>query len=346
MKLTIVNPAEFGIEETKANELTIGLKTILAEREMLIDAYNDVICLEITLENLETFKSLRLKIRDNRTKGIEKWHTVNKAYFLAGGRFCDAIKNKEASINDGMEEKLAAAEKHFENLEKERLLVIHNERVGKLSPFGYEIGNTDFASMDENMFNAILTGAETNHKAKLESELKAEQTRIENIRLEAEEKEKQHLEMDRLRKENEEKEKQIELERIEAEKKAQAEKAKADAALAESKRLAKIESDKQAKILADQKAANDKLQAELKAREDAEAKVKSDAVKAEALRLSEEKKVAKAPDKQKLKEYILSLGSDWKYDLKTPEASKLLVDINVKFAAFQKWANDQIEMYL
>ena len=38
--------------------------------------------LEITEENLPVFKELRLKIRDNRTKGIEKWHKLNKAFFL------------------------------------------------------------------------------------------------------------------------------------------------------------------------------------------------------------------------------------------------------------------------
>lgn len=337
-----VNPAEFGIEETKATELTVGLKTILAEREILIDAYNDVIGLEITPENLSTFKELRLKIRDNRTKGIEKWHTVNKAFFLAGGRFCDAIKNKESAVNDSMEEKLAAAEKHFENLEKERLKAIHNERVEKLLPFGYEIGNTDFASMDENMFNAILTGAKTNHESKLEAERKAEEAKQEALRLEAEEKEKQRIEMERLRKENEEKEKALAEQKKAADEALRIANEKAEAERKEAARLAKIESDKQAAIIAEQKAKADKLAAELKAKADAEAKMKLDAEKAEALRLAEEKKAAKAPDKEKLNKWIdgMIIGI-------TPnvggDAHKLALDIHVKFAAFQGWAKSQIE---
>ncbi len=120
MELT-VNPKEFGIEETKANELTSGLSTTLIEREALKESYKSIISLEITEDNLDKFKDLRIKIRDNRTKGIEKWHKANKEFFLTGGRFVDAIKNKEIIINEEMEAKLLAAEKFFENKEKERL---------------------------------------------------------------------------------------------------------------------------------------------------------------------------------------------------------------------------------
>jgi hypothetical protein len=199
-ELIKVDPKEFGLEETKANELTVGLKTILEERNVLIDAYNDVITLEITEQTLPTFRELRLQIRDNRTKGIEKWHKVNKEFFLTGGRFVDAIKNKEIAENERMESKLLDAEKHFENIEKERLKAVHDERVQKLVPYGYEIGTTDFSAMDENMFNAILIGAEKNHNDKIELACKQEEERLEALRIEAEQKEAQRLEMERLRK--------------------------------------------------------------------------------------------------------------------------------------------------
>ena len=246
----IVNPKEFGLEENKALELTSGLTTILTERETLKNAYLDVIELDVTEENLKTFKELRLKIVKNRTQGIEKWHKTTKDFFLTGGRFVDSVKNKEIFENERMENALLEKEKHFEDLEKARLKAIHEERISKLQPFNYEIGNVDFSAMDENMFNAILLGDETNHKDKLEAERLAEEQRLEALRIEAEEKEKQRLEMERLKAENEAKEKQIELERIEAEKVRLAEKAKADAELAEQKRLADAEAKKQADIIA------------------------------------------------------------------------------------------------
>jgi colicin import membrane protein len=336
-----ISPTEFGIEETKATELTSGLKTILAEREVLKDAYNDVITLEITEENLPMFKTLRLKIRDNRTKGIEVWHKNNKAFFLAGGRFVDAIKNKEVSENEAMETKLEAAEKHFENLEKERIKALHKVRVERLLPFGYDIGNVDFGMMDENMFNAILVGAEKTHNDRVEAEKKAEAERLEAARLEAERIEAQRLENERLKAEAAEKEKQLEKERAEAAKREAELQAKADAERAEAKRLADIEAKKQADLLAKQKAEADRLAAELKAKADAEAKAKAEAEAAEKKRLADEAKAAKAPDKKKLAVMVEALKLPT-VDLKENDAKALHNLIEQKFEGFKKWANEQI----
>jgi hypothetical protein len=341
-QITIVNPKEFGLEENKALELTSGLTTILTERETLKNAYLDVIDLDINEDTLAVFKELRLKIVKNRTQGIEKWHKANKEFFLTGGRFVDAVKNKEILENERMEKALMEKEKHFENLEKERLKAIHNERVEKLLPFNYEIGNVDFSGMDDNMFNAILLGAETNHKAKLEAERLAEEQRLEALRLEAEEKEKQRLEMERLKAENEAKEKQLELERIEAEKIRLAEKAKADAELAEQKRLADIEAKKQAEIIAKQKAEADKLAAELKAKADAELKEKQRIEAENKAKLEAEKKAAKAPDKDKLIAAINDMPVFAVLNLKTKEAQDKADLIRDKYNAFKTWANEQI----
>ena len=107
-----------------------SLAVIQNEREALINAYDDVIELEITHKNIKIFKELRLKIRDNRTKGIEPWHTTNKAVSLAIGRTIDAIKNREVEVNKRMEESLLNAEKHFENLEKQRIDNLSTTQAG------------------------------------------------------------------------------------------------------------------------------------------------------------------------------------------------------------------------
>ena len=337
----VVNPKEFGLEENKALELTSGLTTILTERETLKNAYLDVIDLDITEENLPTFKELRLKIVKNRTQGIEKWHKTTKDFFLTGGRFVDSVKNKEVFENERMEKSLLEKEKHFENLEKERLKAIHNERASKLIPFNYEIGNVDFSGMDENMFNAILLGAETNHKAILEAARLAEEARLEVIRLESEEREMQRLENERLKAENEAKEKQLELERIEAAKIQAEAKAKADAELAEQKRLADIEAKKQAEIIAKQKSEADKLAAQLKAKADAELKEKQRIEAETKAKLEAEKKAAKAPDKDKLYKVVNDLQINLS-ELKTEESRKIQAEIILKFEGFKTWANQQI----
>lgn len=327
--VTIIDPKEFGLKEENANKMVSGLNPIIEERSALEQIYAIVIKKELTPELLKEARDLRLKIRDNRTKGIEVWHKTTKDYFLKGGQFVDAIKRKENVVNELMEAKLSEIEKHFENIEAERIKALHTERAEKLRPFGYEIGATNFGLMDDNMFNAILVGAEKTHKDKLELEAKIEADRIEKERLEAEEREKQRIENERLKAENEAKEKQLAAERIEAEKKQAELKAKADAELAEQKRIADIEAKKQADIIAAQKVESDKLAAELKAKADAEAKEKQAKIDEENKRIADEKKAAKQPDKEKLRSVAMQVNElkNILPEMKTEEGKKVLESI-------------------
>lgn len=192
-ELTIVYPKEYGLEESKANELTIGLATIRDEKKLLIEEFRTVSVLELTEENIPIFSELRKKIVKNRTQGIIPWHTQNKAYFLAVGRFVDAIKNKEIAENERMEEKLFEAEKHFENLEKERILKLNDERMKLVSV--YEVDGTllNLGAMPDEVFNSFLSGTKMKYEAKKEAERKAAEE-LENARIEKERKEKLHNE--------------------------------------------------------------------------------------------------------------------------------------------------------
>src|SRR5690606_6984757 len=178
----LVNPQEFGLEAEKANEMVSSLKSTIAEREVLQNAYIDVIDLEVTKENIPTFKELRLKLVKNRTT-IEKWHKSNKAFFLAGGRYVDAIRNKEILVNQEMESKLMDAEKHFENLEKERLTNLQNKRAEQLSKFVEDADERDLSSMDEDVWEAYLSAKKKAYEDRIEAERKAEAERLENERL-------------------------------------------------------------------------------------------------------------------------------------------------------------------
>ena len=338
----ILDPKEFGLEKEKTSKIEASFTPKIIERDGLMEVYNLILTKEISKELSNEAYELRKKLVKVRT-GIAAIHKTEKAFYLASGNYVDALKNKLTLPVEQMEERLSEIEKHFENLEKERLKKIHDDRVLKLIPFGYEIGLTDFSSMDENMFNAILVGAEKTHNDKIEALAKIEAERIEKERLEAEEREKQKAELERLRKEKEQADKILAEEKAKADAALKAEQEKAAKEKAEVERLAKIEAEKQAKVLAEQKAANDKLQAELKAKADAEAKIKYDQEKAEALRIAEEKKAAKAPDKQKLKVYLSEYKSAIIPVLKDDAAQQMAVDIMAKFSAFKKWANDQIE---
>ena len=329
-----INPKEYGLEEQKATEMISGLNITIAERQVLENAYIDVIELDIDEDNLAIFKELRLKIVKNRTQGIVKWHATNKAFYLAGGRFVDAIKNREIAINEAMESKLLGAEKYFENLEKEKLEKIQKERLLLIQPFLESIENLFLADMDEDVWDAYLL----TKKNKFE-ELAAEKQRIENERLELErlEKvriEKQRIENEKLKLEAQKREKEIEVER-----KKQSDllaKQKAD-----SEKLAKIESDKQEAILLKERKEKLKLEAELKSKKDAEIKAENERKLAEEKAKKESDKLAKAPVKNQLNIWV----DDFNIDLPNSELlnNDTALAIKLKFESFKKWAKQEVD---
>lgn len=324
-----INPVEFGIEPVKAKEMLSGLSVIMQEREVLKSSYIDIIKLPITEENIPIFKDLRMQVRDNRTKGIEPWHKTNKAFYLAGGRFVDAIKNKEVLENEQMEAKLLEAEKFFENQEKERLSVLKKEREELLQSFVDVLPN-GLEDLDQDVFDSFLDTKKKAHAEKLEAE-RLEAERIEKERIEREaEIEAQRLENLRLKAEAEAKEKEQakELAILEAEKKAIADKAEKER---------KIEADKQSKIQAEKDAeikkereAREKLEEQKRQEEHLKRQADIDAKK-------EADKLAKEPVKKQLSVWVNSfeipiVGVD-------NETSK---EIKEKFEAFKKWSINQI----
>lgn len=259
-----INPETFGLEPVKAQEMVSGLTTAIAERIVLRDAYLDVIELPINAETLPIFKELRLKIVKNRTQGIEKWHKTNKAFYLAGGRFVDAIKNKEVLVNEEMEAKLLEGEKYFENLEKEAKRVLNLERIERIKPYIEDAYAMDFSEMNDYDFDDFVLGKKT----RFENEAKEREVEL------------QRLEAERLSEIKRQKEIEAENEIL---------KAKLDAERLEAQRLAKIEADK-----------NAKLEAELKAKLDAE----NESKKMEAERFEAEKKEAELKAKAPIKEQL------------------------------------------
>jgi colicin import membrane protein len=193
-ELIKVNPQEFGIEEQQAKELTKDLGTILKEREVLTTNYEQLIQLEVTPESVPYFAELRKQIKKNRTSGIEAWHKRNKAYFLAGGRFVDAIKNKETEVNLRMEEMLENAEKHFERLEAEAKDKIRVERYEELSKYTENAGLYPLADISEEAFQDLLKGQKLAYEQKQKAiEEEEKKQREEAIKLQLEQSRKMEL---------------------------------------------------------------------------------------------------------------------------------------------------------
>jgi colicin import membrane protein len=313
-----INPVEFGIEPVKAKEMLSGLSIAYAERDVLKKSYIDVIELPITEENLSSFKELRLKLVKNRTQGFESWHKTNKAFYLAGGRFVDAIKNKEVLENEQMESKLLEAEKFFENQEKERLSLLKTEREAFLRPFVETIPN-GLEDLDQDVFDSFLETKKKAHLEKLEAE-RLEEEKKETERLAEIERQKEiEAENEKLKKESEEKELALKKERAE-------EKAKADKLQAENDAKLKAEKDK-----------SDKISLELKLKNEAEQKSENERIAKEKDDKLEADKLAKAPIKKQLSVWVESfeipvVGVD-------NATSK---EIKEKFEAFKKWSLTQV----
>lgn len=319
----------FGIEPAKAKEMVGGLDSTLADREVLKNAYIDVIELDITSENLAIFKELRLKLVKNRTS-IETWHKNNKAFYLAGGRFVDAIKNKEIEVNKEMESKLLEGEKFFENQEKEKARLLNESRIEKLRPYIEDVTGLNFSEFDDESFDDYVLGKKTRFeneaKAKKESEAKAESERLAEI----ERQKAIEVENAKLKAEAEAKEKALEKERAEAKEKQDAIelKAKQEREKAEAER--KIEADKQ-------KAIQDKKDAEIKRLKDEKEKSENERIAKEKAQKLESEKLAKAPVKKQLSVWVNS------FELPNTEVeNELSKEIRDKFEAFKKWSLTQI----
>lgn len=224
MNEIIVQAKDFGIEPEKENELMGNLPQIKSERTILETQFSEIIKMDIESEKTSKLaRDLRLKIKDNRTKGIEVWHKTTKNFFLRGGQFVDAVKNKEIAVNERMEESLLEIEKHFENIEKGRIETLQNERLSVLKEYVEDTTGLNFGTMDNDVWDAYFTTKKNQYDAKVAAEKQAEIDRIAKEKADQEEREKQRLENIRLKAEAEKRELEIKKEKerlakIEAEK--------------------------------------------------------------------------------------------------------------------------------
>lgn len=369
MEVVVIDPKEYGIEAKRADELQGNLPQLKKERDVLAKQYDDVIKMDI--DNPKTSivaRELRLKIRDNRTKGIEVWHKTTKDFFLKGGQFVDAIKRKEVAVNEQMESNLETIEKHQEIKEQKRKDELKAVRLKELEsymefvPYGI-----DFGLLSDDEYKKVYNGAKMQYDAKIEAEKKAEAERVENERLDKtenqrkieiapyvqfisespslrnmpdneydkfldslkESKKQYDIEQEKIRIENERLKK--EAEEKEKERQEEIEKAKQEAEKIRIENEEKLEKERKekAKIEAELKAEKERKEAEEKAKQEAESKAKQEA-----------EKLSKAPIKKQMKVWIDSFSIP-----DTSIKNKQVDEINQRFESFKKWAESLVESF-
>jgi hypothetical protein len=356
MELQIIDPKEYGIEESKALELTTGLNPILEDRNALIEKFNEIKDFEVSTENTSVFKALRIGFQKNRTQGINEWHKSAKEVSLRMGQLLDAVKRNETKTNENYEAFLEEKEKFFENQEKERLSLLKTERESFLRPF-VEVVPNGLEDLDQDVFDSFLETKKKSHLEKLEAD-RIEALRIEEARLaeierqrliEAENAKLKALALEKekiISKRNEllrpyiryirDYDKVLNMADVDFEK----ELSNLNSEAVETMKFeAEEERKRQQSIIDAQNEKDARLRAEkaLQIKKDAEAKQEKERLETEEKAKAEAIKLAKVPIKKQLSTWVESFElPPFATENKTSE------DIFEKFEAFKKWSTTQV----
>jgi hypothetical protein len=329
-ELVKIKASDYGLEETKAQEIESLFTPMLSKMSELESEYNDILQNEINPETCQRAHDLRSAYVKIRT-GTAEIHKKAKEFYLNGGRFVDGWKNAQLFASGEKEKTLKAIEDHFENQEREKREKLRTDRVELLKPYT-EIEPLALGHMEQTVFDNYLTGVKIAHELRLESEKRTEESRLASIEAERVKQENIRLENERLKKEAEANEKALIAEREEIRKQNE-----------EKERLAEIERKKATKIMADLKAKSDKERADLLAKAETQRKEKerlekeiTDKETARLKLIADEKKsrekaekAAKlAPDKVKLLNFGQAINDLPRPEIKNIEAAAVMAQIN------------------
>lgn len=289
-----LDPKDYGLSDNQAAQVEAAFRPMLEKMVELEEEFNRVTALEITPETCKEARSLRLEYVRIRT-GTEKIHKEAKAFYLAGGRFVDGWKNAQKFASQGKEEKLKAIEEYYENLERERIAKLQEERRAEIAKYDPGYIPEDLGKMEVDVWEKYLLGVKSAYEQMKEAERKAEEDRIAREKAEAEERERFRKENEKLRAEAEKREKEMAAEREKVRKEAEAwEKKQA----AEKKRVEAYKKKVAAQL---EKERQEKEAAVLKARQEQEARAKEEAARKKAEKAARD--AAKAPE-QKYEELV------------------------------------------
>ena len=167
----------FGIEESKANEIKAQFEPMLNLMASLEDEYNEVIKMPIE-EAQEAARELRKKYVKVRT-GTAKIHKDQKAFYRSAGLYIDGFKNAQLFAGQGIETRLKEIEDHAEIQEQKRVKALNDARSEELMQYGIEVVPEGLGLMNEAVWSSFLTGTKINYEARIKAEQDAEAERLE-----------------------------------------------------------------------------------------------------------------------------------------------------------------------
>lgn len=323
---------ETGLEKSTAMQLKSVFNSMFGEADKWIakaQAINVTDCSQVS--EMKKARELRLELRAIRCEAETKRKAL-KADALLKGKAIDGIANVLKALIEPVETHLQEQEDFAKIVEAKRQQELFAERLRLISAYDpdiYSKGGTDFGTMSQDMFDAMLNGM----KMKRESEI-AEAKRIEDERI-AEQKRQVLIEQERelarqkeLKDAQERAEKEAKL-RLESERKAKQEREKAEKEAREAKEKAEAESERLRQEATQERLRREEAEKAVLIREEAEkARVaQAEAVLRDAKEKAEKelrekqeaeakalKKAAQAPDKEKALAFAQTIKT-----LKVPE---------------------------
>lgn len=275
LQIVSINPAEYGLEENKAKQISDMFKPMLDKMVELEKEFNIVSASGMSEDVCKVAKALRQKYVKVRT-GTAAIHKELKAFYLQGGRFVDGWKTAQLMASQGIEEKLSSIEKHYENIELKRIADLEAKRKAELDRFNPDFIPDGLGILFDDVWDGYIKGVELAYNAKIQAEKDAEEARIENERKEAAERERIRLENEQLKKEAEEAAfaRKIEQDKREKEEKERIAKQKEEREAREKKERAE-RAEYEIK-LREERQEKERAEAELQAKKDAELKAENE----------------------------------------------------------------------
>lgn len=316
------------LTENKATDLDNIYTPMIAMLSEMELEYNELVVKEINEGLSKDAKALRIRISKVRINA-DKARKDAKAEILRAGNAIQGAYNTLAFAVTSKEEKLLSIEKHYENIEKEKITKLQDNRENQLTDLGIEIFPFGLGEMQIDVWDAYFESVKKTYLDKIEAEKQADIKRIAEEKAEKERIEKIELENKRLEKEAKEKERIV---KIEQEKRDKAEKERLEKEKIEQDkrtekiRIERLEQQKKQDLLnfkiAEAKEQKENLEKQLQDKKDAELKeAKEKADKEKALLL--------APDKELLEILAKGLIEYPLPKLNSIEANHILSDVKV-----------------
>lgn len=322
LQIVSVNPAEYGLEEKKATEISNMFKPMLDKMVELETEFNEVSALEISKDACLKAHRLRQKYVKVRT-GTAAIHKELKAFYLQGGRFVDGWKNAQLMASQGIEEKLSNIEQHYETLERERIDAIRVSRKAALLKYNPDFIPENLGAMDGGVWDNYIKGVELAYNSAIEEARKIEAERVAKEKAEADERERIRKENEQLRKEAIERDEIAKIEREKREKEDRIRQEKERKSLEIAAEKLRKEREEQAAKLEVERKEKERVQLELNAKKEAEERAERERLAAIESELSK-------GDSAKVKDLIHDLEtSKTKYTFKSKKNKEMYIQVGI-----------------